>query len=100
MTVVPLEGKALGALELVELAKQAPVILTRDGKPVATVKDVSGSDWESIAPAANPRFHALIEAARRSYREHGGMGLDELRQELKLKATPKRAAPTGRKKRK
>jgi PHD/YefM family antitoxin component YafN of YafNO toxin-antitoxin module len=34
-----------------ELAKAGPVILTRHGKPLAAVKDLSHADWESIALA-------------------------------------------------
>jgi hypothetical protein len=45
------------------------------------VKEVSGSDRESVSLASNPRFMALIEESRRSYRERGGIGLDDVRRE-------------------
>ena len=94
MKKVEVEGTTLTVPELAELAKQGPVILTRRGKPSAAVKDLAGSDWESIALANNPRFLALIEESRQSYRKHGGISLDALCQELGL--TTKRRRGTGR----
>ena len=98
MNKVAVESTVLTAAELAELAKQGPVILTRKGRPLAAVKDLAGSDWESMALANNPRFLALIEASRRSYREHGGIGLDAACQELGL--TPKRRQGTGSRRKK
>ena len=88
MKVVPLEGTTMTVPELVELARGEAVILTRDGLPLVAVRDVSGSDWESAALAQNPRFAALIEQSRRSYRDRGGISLEELRRELGLDANP------------
>jgi hypothetical protein len=82
MKIVPLEETTLTMPELAELVKEGPVILTRNGQPLLAVKDVSGSDWESVSLASNPRFMALIEESRRSHRERGGVGLDDLRREL------------------
>jgi hypothetical protein len=84
MKVVPLEGTTLTVPELVELAKGEAVILTRDGQPLVAVRDMSGSDWESTALVHNPRFVALIEQSRRSYRDRGGIGIEQLRRELGL----------------
>jgi hypothetical protein len=95
MNKVELEGTQLTIPDLAELAKKGPVILTRHGKPLVAVKDLSGSDWESIALANNPRFWALIEESRRSYRDHGATSLEEIRQEFGL--TTKRRRGTGRK---
>lgn len=84
MKVLPLEETNLTVPDLAELVKEGPVILTRNGQPWMTVRDVSGSDWESISLASNPRFMALIEESRRSYREEGGVRLEDLRRELGL----------------
>ena len=83
MKVVPIENASLP--DVAELARSGPVILTRRGKPLASVKDLSDSDWESISLANNPRFRELIEESRRSYREEGGISLEDLRKELGLK---------------
>jgi hypothetical protein len=42
---------------------------------------------------SNPRFAALIEESRRSYREKGGISLDDVRRELGLKKDGRRRAP-------
>jgi len=92
MKVVPLEESTLTVPELTEMVKDGPVILTRNGQPLLAVKDVSGSDWESVSLASNPRFMALIEESRRSYREKGGVGLDDIRQELGTKNVARRGS--------
>jgi hypothetical protein len=88
MKLVSVEETDLNLTALAELAKDGPVILTRNGKPLAAVKDLSGSDWESVSLANNARFLALIEESRQSYREEGGIRLDDLRKELGLKGKP------------
>ena len=85
MKVVPIETVGLSLTGLAEMAKQGPVILTRKGKPLASVKDLSGCDWESVSLANNPQFIALIEKSRRAYREKGGIPINELRKRLGLK---------------
>ncbi|MBL8797826.1 MAG: hypothetical protein JNM56_28270 [Planctomycetia bacterium] len=88
MKVVPLDKTSLNLPDVVALAKEGPVILTRDGKPLAAVRDLSGSDWESVALSNNPQFLALIEESRRSYQQQGGMALDDLCDDLGLKTKP------------
>jgi len=92
MNVIPLEKNDFTLSELVDLARSGPVILTRKGKPLTAVKDLSDTDWESLSLANNPRFRELIEESRRSYREEGGISLEDLRKELGLKAR-KRSRP-------
>lgn len=84
MKVVPLETTTLTVPELVAMVQNGPVVLTRGGQPCATIKDVSGSDWESASLDQNVEFIALIERSRRSYREQGGISLSEVRRELGL----------------
>jgi hypothetical protein len=64
MNVMPVEESSLTVAELAELVKAGTVILTRNGQPLLSVKDVSGSDWESISLASNPKFMAIIEKSR------------------------------------
>ena len=78
MNTVELEKTQLTIPELAELAKQGTVIVTRKGKPMLAVKQLNGNDWDSLSLASNPRFVALIEESRRSYREHGGISLEEM----------------------
>lgn len=96
MRALPLEETTLTVPELAELVKEGPVILTRNGHPWMTIKDASGSDWESISLASNPRFMALIDESRRSHRKEGGIRLDDLRRELGLEDGSGENTPEGR----
>ena len=99
MKLVALENNALSVADIARMAMKEPVILTRRGKPFASVKSLSGKDWESVSLANNPRFRAIIEEARRSYRQHGGIGIDEVRKELGL-APAKKVRKNSRKRKK
>ncbi len=84
MKTVAVEETTLTAEDLATMARKEIVVLTRKGNPLVAIKDLSGADWESVSLANNPRFIALIEASRRSYRAQGGIALDEVRQQLGL----------------
>ena len=96
MKVVPLEESRMTVPELVELAKCEAIILTRDGQPLVTVRDVSGCDWESASLANSPRFMALIEQSRRSHQDGGGIDVEQLRQELGLDVNPNSISPDAK----
>ena len=99
MKTVAMEDTALTAKDLAAMAKKEPVILTRKGNPLVAIKNVSGSDWEAVSLANNPKFIALVEASRRAYRERGGIGLSDLRRELGLRKKLRTAVrPQGKKK--
>jgi hypothetical protein len=87
MKVIAIENINVTVPDLEELVKEGTVILTRDGQPVLAVKDASGSDWESVSLASSPRFRAIIEESRRSYKEVGGVGLEDIRRSLGLDET-------------
>jgi hypothetical protein len=81
---IPLEDTTLTAEDLAAMAQRELVVLTRKGAPLVAIKNLSGSDWESVSLANNPEFIALIEASRRSYRKQGGTSLSGIRQEFDL----------------
>jgi hypothetical protein len=84
MKIIPLEKASVTLPEVAELARSGTVVLTRNGKPLAAVKDLADADWETVSLANNPQFRKLIEESRRSYREVGGIALEDLRKELGL----------------
>jgi hypothetical protein len=92
MNRVEVDETDLSAKDLAKLARTGTVVLTRKGKALAAVNALNGSDWESVALANNPKFQAIIEESRRSYREEGGVSLDQVCAELGLKS-PKRRRP-------
>ena len=69
------------------------MILTRDGQPFVSVRDVNGSDWESTSLAHDPKFAALIRKSRDSHQEEGGIGMEALRRELGLETDQPGAGP-------
>ncbi len=56
--------------------KEGPIIITRNGKPVAVlISPEDEDDLEALVLARSPRFLARIEKSRRSIRQ--GKGLTE-----------------------
>lgn len=49
MKQVPVENTKVTLSALAAMAKEGVMILTSKGQPLAAVKDLSGSDWESVA---------------------------------------------------
>jgi hypothetical protein len=76
---VSLEKSQLSRQEVAALAQCELLILTRNGKPSEAVKDLAGSDWESLVLVNNLQFVALIEKSRQSYLEESDIGLEQLR---------------------
>ena len=93
MKIIPVEKADLSLSALAELAKAGAVILTRNGKPLASVNDLSGSDWESVSLANNPQFQALIAKSRRSAKDEGVIAAADVRRKLGLQKAPPRRRP-------
>ena len=70
--------------------KREPVILTRQGKPVAALVSVEDEDWESISLSTNPEFMAIIERSRARQAAEGGIPIEEVRRRLGLSKTRRR----------
>lgn len=64
--------------------KKNPVVVTRDGKPMAALVGLSNSDWESVSLSNNPRFLELIERSRNFRKRNGSLTLRQLRKRLGL----------------
>ena len=66
-----------------DAAAEGPVIITRNGRPVAALVSVADEDeLERLVLAYTPRFRRLLERAERSIRRTGGIEHDELWKEL------------------
>jgi len=59
-----------------------PIVLTRDGQPVAAVVPIEDIDLETLMVSMNPNFIDIIQRSRQSQKEHGRIFLEEVRQEL------------------
>ncbi|MEX0787602.1 MAG: type II toxin-antitoxin system Phd/YefM family antitoxin [Anaerolineales bacterium] len=77
MKIAPLaEVKAKLSAYVDSSTTEGPVVITRNGRPVAVlIAPMDEEDLESLVLARSPRFMARIERARQSIRE--GKGLPE-----------------------
>lgn len=68
-------------------------VLMRRGRPVAAVVPLDDEDYFSMRLANDPRFIALIERSRASYKATGGISLDEMRRKYGV-SKPRRRSPS------
>lgn len=68
--------------EFAEQVRDEPVVVTRDGKPIAALLPIGDSDWETVSLSLNPEFIEIIERSRARQRAKGGISSDEMRQRL------------------
>jgi len=67
----------------IEASKESPVVVTRNGRPVAMIIPIEDeNDLDSLLLAHKPRFIQLLEEARQSVRSSGGIPLAEFRRRL------------------
>jgi prevent-host-death family protein len=58
--------------------EESPVVLTKDGKPIAVLLSViEGEDIESLALAFNPRFRRMLDTAAQRIQQTGGIEHEE-----------------------
>jgi PHD/YefM family antitoxin component YafN of YafNO toxin-antitoxin module len=62
--------------------KKAPVIITKEGKPLAALISLINADMETISQSNNPKFIALIERSRTRQKKEGGISFQEMRRRL------------------
>jgi prevent-host-death family protein len=72
-------------------AKKEPVIITKEGRPVAILMSVPNADIETVSLSNNPKFIALIERSRERQKSEGGISSEEMRGRLEK---PKKLAHT------
>jgi antitoxin (DNA-binding transcriptional repressor) of toxin-antitoxin stability system len=71
-------------------------VLMRRGRPVAAVVPLDDEDYFSMRLANDPRFIALIERSRASYKATGGISLAEMRRKYGVPKPKRRSASRKR----
>jgi prevent-host-death family protein len=75
-------------------SREGPVIVTRNGKPVAVLLAVTDEDeLERLVLAHSPKFQAILEKSRRQIEKTGGINHEDFWRELdedRRKASKKR----------
>ena len=79
MRIVPLaDAKARLSAYVDECTTEGPLIITRNGKPVAVLlAPADEDDLDSLMLARSPRFQALLNKSRRSIAAGKGLARDE-----------------------
>jgi len=70
--------------------KKAPVIITREGKPLAALISLINADMETVSLSKHPKFIALIERSRSKQEKEGGISIQEMRRQLEKPKRSKR----------
>lgn len=65
-------------------AQKSPLIITKNGKPVAALIAVDEFDLEVLATSENPTFLAIMEHSRIRAEKEGTISAEEMRRELGL----------------
>ena len=89
MKTVEVAKATLPLSDYAKRIKKEPVIITREGKPVAALVSISNADIETVSLSNNPKFIALIERSRARQKSEGGISVEEIRRRLEK---PKRSA--------
>lgn len=78
-------AKASGPLsEYAREAKKDPIVVVKNGKPVAAVVALRNADVETVSLSTNKKFLAIIERSRSRLKKEGGISAKELRHRLGL----------------
>lgn len=71
--------------EYLPLPGEDPLIITRDGRPVAALVAIENADLETVSLSTDEKFLALIERSRARHRAEGGISPAEMRRRLDVK---------------
>lgn len=92
-------GEAAASLQsLLDEVGDGPVIITRDGRPVAALVSIEDEDLDRFVLAHTPRFRRLLEESYESIKRDGGLGEEEfwnLMDARDRNADHKPASPSG-----
>jgi prevent-host-death family protein len=77
-------------------SEAGPVIVTRNGKPVAVLLAVPDEEeLERLVLAYSPRFRSILNGARQQIREGKGIPHEEFWQAVETEENRKKASPTS-----
>ncbi len=83
--------------EYVKASKKGPVVVTSNGKPVAVLLSPgSEEDLERLLMGHSPKLQAILEAARKRFRQGRGIPHDDFWQEVEAENTSKSPKRGGR----
>jgi antitoxin (DNA-binding transcriptional repressor) of toxin-antitoxin stability system len=96
MTRVEL-NEATGSLsEYTRKARKEPVVVTRQGKPVALLRSLTEDEWEDFVVSSDPRFIAMIERSRARHKPGTGIPLADVMRKYGVKPKTARRSRKSR----
>ena len=83
MKIAPVADVKAKLSEYIKDSEQGPVVVTRNGKPVAVLLSVSDEDEiERLILAYSPKFQGILAAAEQQVRDGQGIKHDAFWQEV------------------
>ena len=89
MKSVEVSKATLPLSDYTEEVKKGPVVITKEGRPVAVLVSIPNADIETVSLSNNPKFIALIERSRARQKSECGISPEEMRRRLER---PKKSA--------
>ncbi len=87
MNIAPLADVKARFSAYIKKIQKEPVIVTKNGRPVAIMVGISDEDdLERIMLAVSPKFQAMLDEAERLIRETGGFSHDEVWAQVEAEA--------------
>lgn len=87
MNIAPLADVKARFSAYIKQLQTSPVIITKNGKPVAVMMGISDEDdLERVMLAVSPKFQALLDKAEKRIQETGGISHDDVWSQIEAKA--------------
>ncbi len=92
MKVATQEEVAADFAEYLKAAKKSPVVVTNKGKPVAVLlRTGSAADIERLLMGHSPKLQAILQAARKRFRQGRGISHETFWKEVEAENASKNA---------
>jgi prevent-host-death family protein len=87
MNIAPLADVKARFSAYIKQLQTSPVIVTKNGKPVAVIMGISDEDdLERVMLAVSPKFQALLDKAEKRIQETGGVSHEDVWAQIEAKA--------------
>ena len=100
MKIAPVAEVKAKLSAFVEESRSGPVVITRNGKPVAVLLAVGNEDdLESLLLAHSPRLRAILDAGRQQLQAGSGVPHDEFWRQVESRERAREENESGKKRR-
>jgi len=73
-----------------------PIIVTRNGRPVAVVLPAQGADVETLSVSLSPKFNAVMKQSMKRHDQEGGISHEQVCREFGVNPKTNSRAPSQR----